>query len=311
MRCRWFWRPTGSPPERGRLINGHGESSAGTPPLPPAGRERADSGLACLLILSRYHGIAADAAQLRHQFCVPGRPLDETGFLRAAKSLGFKARRLSRGWRRLAGLPFPAVALLRDSGYAVLARVDAEAAHLHDPREPRPLALSREAFEAVWAGRLILLTTRALAAQGERRFGFSWFIPAIVKYRRVLGERHGVTFNRLLTLANMPIQRFGSMLISKGELEPYLALLRGAHREENLHSVMCRNLISVDWRGYLFDCDFNQMLDLPAQRAGHRLHLRDLLDTDVAGHPIEVAGHCFGCTAGQGSSCGGALTHAA
>ena len=188
MRCRWFWRPIGSPPERGRLINGHGESSAGTPPLPPAGRERADSGLACLLILSRYHGIAADAAQLRHQFCVPGRPLDETGFLRAAKSLGFKARRLSRGWRRLAGLPFPAVALLRDSGYAVLARVDAEAAHLHDPREPRPLALSREAFEAVWAGRLILLTTRALAAQGERRFGFSWFIPAIVKYRRVLGE---------------------------------------------------------------------------------------------------------------------------
>ena len=130
-------------------------------------------------------------------------------------------------------------------------------------------------------------------------------------YRRVLGERHGVTFNRLLTLANMPIQRFGSMLISKGELEPYLALLRGAHREENLHSVMCRDLISVDWRGYLFDCDFNQMLDLPAQRAGHRLHLRDLLDTDVAGHPIEVAGHCFGCTAGQGSSCGGALTHAA
>ena len=70
-------------------------------------------------------------------------------------------------------------------------------------------------------------------------------------------------FNRLFTLANMPIQRFGSMLISKGQFEAYLALLREAHRDDNLDRVMCRDLISVDYRGYVYDCDFNQMLDLP------------------------------------------------
>jgi len=126
-------------------------------------------------------------------------------------------------------------------------------------------------------------------------------------YRRVLGEQHGVAFNRLFVLANMPIQRFGSMLISKGEFEPYLELLRAAHREQNLDGVMCRNLVSVDWRGYVYDCDFNQMLDLPMTRGTRPLHLRDLVALDVAGLPVKVAGHCFGCTAGKGSSCGGAL----
>ena len=85
-----------------------------------------------------------------------------------------------------------------------------------------------------------------------------------------------------------------------------------AHRDENLDGVMCRNLISVDYRGYVYDCDFNQMLDLPLARGGReRVHLSDLLDDDIAGNPIRVAGHCFGCTAGQGSSCGGALKEAA
>jgi hypothetical protein len=74
---------------------------------------------------------------------------------------------------------------------------------------------------------------------------------------------------------------------------------------------MCRNLISVDWRGYVYDCDFNQMLDLPLTRNDKRAHLSDLLDDDIAGNPIRVAGHCYGCTAGQGSSCGGALKEAA
>ena len=71
---------------------------------------------------------------------------------------------------------------------------------------------------------------------------------------------------------------------------------------------MCRNLISVDWRGFVYDCDFNQMLDLPLVHAGReRTHLSDLLDHELADNPIRVAGHCYGCTAGQGSSCGGAL----
>ncbi len=133
-------------------------------------------------------------------------------------------------------------------------------------------------------------------------------------YRRVLDETHGVRFNNLFTLANMPIQRFGASLIAKGEFERYIALLRSAHRDDNLASVMCRDLISVDWQGYLFDCDFNQMLDLPLAAsglAGERTHVSALLNDAFATHAIRVAGHCFGCTAGQGSSCGGALKDAA
>ena len=131
-------------------------------------------------------------------------------------------------------------------------------------------------------------------------------------YKRVLGDNHGVAFNRLYTLANMPIQRFGSTLISKGEFDSYLDTLRHAHLDANLDGVMCRNLISIDWRGFVYDCDFNQMLDLPLKRgAQDRLHLSELLDDDLNDNPIRVAGHCFGCTAGQGSSCGGALKEAA
>ena len=131
-------------------------------------------------------------------------------------------------------------------------------------------------------------------------------------YKRVLGERYGVVFNRLYTLANMPIQRFGAILIAKGEFGRYLDLLQHAHLDANLDHVMCRNLVSVDWRGYVYDCDFNQMLDLPLGHGGHeRAHLSDLLESDIEGQPIRVAGHCYGCTAGQGSSCGGALKEAA
>jgi radical SAM/Cys-rich protein len=130
-------------------------------------------------------------------------------------------------------------------------------------------------------------------------------------YKRVLGEEYGIVFDRLYVLSNMPIQRFGSMLLSKGDFDGYLQILQDAHLDANLDSVMCRNLVSADWRGYLYDCDFNQMLDLPIERASKRLHLRDLLDVSVDGQPIRVGGHCYGCTAGQGSSCGGALKEAA
>lgn len=130
------------------------------------------------------------------------------------------------------------------------------------------------------------------------------------EYRRQLRELHGVRFNRLLVLANMPIGRFGSVLVSRGEFEPYMALLRGAHQEDNLDAVMCRTLVSVDWRGYVYDCDFNQMLGLGIRHPGvpGRAHLSDLLGRDLAGNPIVVRDHCYGCTAGQGSSCGGALS---
>ena len=127
-------------------------------------------------------------------------------------------------------------------------------------------------------------------------------------YKRVLGESFGIRFNRLYTLANMPIQRFGSMLISKGKFNEYMNLLRASHSEQNLDEVMCRSLVSVDYQGYLYDCDFNQMLGLPLKVEGRpRTHLRDVLETDLDGNPIVVREHCYGCTAGQGSSCGGAL----
>jgi radical SAM/Cys-rich protein len=127
-------------------------------------------------------------------------------------------------------------------------------------------------------------------------------------YKRILGGQFGVAFNRLFTLANMPIQRFGSTLVSKGQFNAYMALLREAHRDDNLEAVMCRSLVSIDWQGYLYDCDFNQMLGLPLHVAGRaRPHLRDVLDRDLEGNAIVVRDHCYGCTAGQGSSCGGAL----
>ena len=129
-------------------------------------------------------------------------------------------------------------------------------------------------------------------------------------YKRLLGENFGIEFNRLLTITNQPISRFGSTLVSKGIFHDYMALLRSAHRDDNLDGLMCRNLVSVDWRGYLFDCDFNQMLSIPLREQGrraNRVHLADLLMTDLADNPIAIADHCYACTAGQGSSCGGAI----
>ena len=125
-------------------------------------------------------------------------------------------------------------------------------------------------------------------------------------YKKHLGDNHGVSFNSLFTLTNLPIQRFGSTLISRGQFEDYMTLLKDSYADTNLHSVMCRTLISVDYQGYVFDCDFNQMLDMPL--GGKRKHITDLMDADLHGQAINVADHCYGCTAGQGSSCGGALS---
>lgn len=128
-------------------------------------------------------------------------------------------------------------------------------------------------------------------------------------YRQQLREHWGIEFNHLFTLTNMPIQRFGSTLISKGQFEDYMQLLRDNFKEDNLANVMCRSLISIDWQGYLYDCDFNQMLKLPAIVNGKpQPHIADIADAGaLIGQPIVVKNHCYGCTAGQGSSCGGAL----
>ncbi|MDQ7000213.1 MAG: arsenosugar biosynthesis radical SAM protein ArsS [Mariprofundus sp.] len=129
-----------------------------------------------------------------------------------------------------------------------------------------------------------------------------------VAYKRELHLRYGIAFNHLFTITNMPIKRFGSTLISRGEFASYMQLLKESYSEENLSDVMCRSLISIDWQGFVYDCDFNQMLDLPMkQEAGDRTHLSDLMQKDITGRAIIVMDHCYGCTAGQGSSCSGAL----
>ena len=126
------------------------------------------------------------------------------------------------------------------------------------------------------------------------------------QYKQLLGENFDIVFNRLYAIANMPIQRYGSWLLSKGHFGAYMGTLKAAHRDENLASVMCRTMVSVDYQGQLYDCDFNQMLKLPLGARSVSSHLRDLLDGNVP-RRIAVAEHCYGCTAGQGSSCGGAL----
>ena len=126
-------------------------------------------------------------------------------------------------------------------------------------------------------------------------------------YKRELLARFGIRFDRLLTLTNLPIARFGAVLLAHQRFDSYMQLLKSSHVDANLDQVMCRRLISVDWRGFLYDCDFNQMLDLPMLASDRRLHLRDLLHGLPLGAPIRTGEHCYGCTAGQGSSCSGAL----
>ncbi|MEQ1530064.1 MAG: arsenosugar biosynthesis radical SAM (seleno)protein ArsS [Methylococcales bacterium] len=133
-------------------------------------------------------------------------------------------------------------------------------------------------------------------------------------YKEHLQSRYGIVFNKLFAMTNLPIQRFRAMLMKQGLYDQYLQSLIDHYRSENLDQVMCRNTLSIDWQGYVYDCDFNQMLKLPLGAFPQtKTHLTDLLATTIAapslftGAAITVREHCYGCTAGQGSSCGGAL----
>ena len=140
------------------------------------------------------------------------------------------------------------------------------------------------------------------------------------EYKTRLNDDFGVVFDNLFTLANMPVSRFGGMLLARNQYQAYMKLLKDNFTAANLHSVMCRTLVSVDWQGYLYDCDFNQMLNIPLRacptderfliaRENPRPHLRSLLeDFQIGGQAIAIGEHCYGCTAGQGSSCGGSLS---
>ena len=132
--------------------------------------------------------------------------------------------------------------------------------------------------------------------------------PLEMEYKQHLKDEFGVRFNRLLTITNMPIKRFGSTLVSKGTFDEYMGLLKSNYQPQNLDQVMCKSLLSVDWQGYVYDCDFNQMLGLTAGIGSNRIHISDCLGVDFEQRAINIADHCYGCTAGAGSSCGGSLS---
>lgn len=126
-------------------------------------------------------------------------------------------------------------------------------------------------------------------------------------YRRELMARYGIRFNRLYTITNMPISRFLDDLLRRKQYEVYMDKLVQHFNPQTLDGLMCRSLVSVDWQGYLYDCDFNQMLDLPIKIGAGRLHITEVTADQLTEHRIWVSNHCFGCTAGCGSSCGGSL----
>jgi radical SAM/Cys-rich protein len=128
------------------------------------------------------------------------------------------------------------------------------------------------------------------------------------QWKRSLEAREGVTFDRLIAINNMPIARFLEWLQSTGNLEAYMQVLVNAFNPATLDGLMCRNTLSVSWDGTVYDCDFNQMLDLPSRVNGERsMHISDVTSEVLEGRPIVTGRHCFGCTAGAGSSCGGAV----
>ena len=151
-------------------------------PAPP------DTGLACLLLVARWYGLAAEPELLRHRFGESGAPFGSAGILRAARDLGLKACEIATTAKRLGDTPLPAIASCRDGGFVVLAAVHEDGVLLHDARRRSPVVLPRDRFLETWNGRLILLTRRAPLAEGEGPFGFRWFLPALLRYRRLFGE---------------------------------------------------------------------------------------------------------------------------
>ncbi|HEX3499890.1 MAG TPA: cysteine peptidase family C39 domain-containing protein, partial [Stellaceae bacterium] len=151
------------------------------------GQNLPDAGLAALVMLLRFHQIGADREQILHRFG-PSGAFGTTEMLRCAKALGLKARLVTTGWARLAGIPLPAIAPLRDGGFLILGKLAGSHALVQDPLSPRPTMMSRAELEAVWDGRLVLLARRAAITDLGRRFDLSWFMGAMHKYRRLLGE---------------------------------------------------------------------------------------------------------------------------
>lgn len=173
----------------------------------------ADTGLFSLLILARFYDLPADASQLRLLFVSSAAHFSDIELLRAAKHVGLKAGVVKSRWDSLSMTPFPAIAKQRDGRYVVLAKVHGEKILIQDPVESRSLVLSREQFESNWTGELLLFAKRANVRQQDLRFDFTWFIPAIVKYRTFLGEVFVASF--VLQLFALLTPLFTQVLIDK------------------------------------------------------------------------------------------------
>ena len=159
-----------------------------------------DTGLSCLTFMLRFMGHGADPEQLRHDQAVRGRAMGTLEILRAAKRLGLKARSVTTRWDRLAAIPLPAIAKRRDGRYFIIAKIDGDRVLIQDPLDPRPLMLPRAVVEPAWSGELVLMARRAGLDLAQVRFGIGWFVPALLKYRRLFTE---------ILLASFMLQVFG------------------------------------------------------------------------------------------------------
>jgi len=157
-----------------------------TAPSPAANAARPDSGLSCLVLMLRFHSIAADAAQLSHK--LGAKTVGVTEMIRLAREFGLKARARTIEWPKLATTPLPAIARLKDGGYAFVAKTDGQRVLLQLPTVEQPSLLTREQFENVWSGEIVQMTRRDSLLNLTRRFDITWFMGAIYKYRRLLGE---------------------------------------------------------------------------------------------------------------------------
>jgi subfamily B ATP-binding cassette protein HlyB/CyaB len=153
-----------------------------------AAREGDDTGLTCLVLMLRYSGVPADPAQLRHRFGNGTDRISTTDILCVAKELSLKARVAVSNWARLGKSPLPAIAATKEGGFFIVAKVAEDKALIHDPVENRPVTISRTELEATWNGRIIFVAKRASLAEAVRKFDLTWFVPAILKYKRILVE---------------------------------------------------------------------------------------------------------------------------
>ncbi len=153
-----------------------------------------DTGLACLVMLARFHSVAASAEQLAHEYVAQGQLFGKAELLLASRQLQLKAKSVRSKFDRLPQTPLPAIACADDGSYFIIARVDQDKILIHDPRAQRPQVLSADELKARWSGELILIRSQTSEAGEVSRFDFTWFIPAIVKYRKLLGEVLLVSF---------------------------------------------------------------------------------------------------------------------